>query len=327
MAVTRIAIIGTGVIGTSLGLALKASSNTSLHVVGHDKDFERAKDARKRGAFDDIEWNLINTVEDADIVVLALPTAAIRPTLEAIHDEIRPGTLVTDTADVKQPVLAMARELLPAHSHFVGGNPLVRSEGLGVEAGRVDLFRKKRYALTPAASANEEAVDLMVRLVEAIGAKPLFLDPAEHDSLVAGVRHLPALLAVALLRATAESSAWREMATIAGPIYESMTQLPADDGEELREFFLSNRAALRHWIDSFEQILHDVGGVIESGDEERIDDLLSDIAEARLRWTKSEAAYRAEEGGLPFSEREEVKKHGSLSSLLGFGGLGRRRRD
>lgn len=325
---TRIAIIGTGAIGTSLGLAFKNSSNTSLEIVGHDKEYERATEAQKRGAFDSVEWNLIETVERANVIWMALPTAAIRPTLEAIREDLRDGVIVTDTADVKQPILDWANELLPAHAHFIGGNPMVRSNGFGVDAGDADLFVGKRYGLTPSATANRDAVDFMVRLVELIGAKPLFLDPMEHDSLAAGVRHLPALLGVALLQITTESSSWREMATMAGAVYESMTRLPSDQPEELREFFLSNRASLKRWVDAYKDALEELTTVIESGDDDAIDDVLAKISKARRRWDKSEAAYRAEEGGRLYDDdtgTEDVGTYASLTSILGLGGIGRRR--
>lgn len=324
---TRIAIIGTGAIGTSLGLALRNSSNTSFEVIGHDKEYERATEAQKRGAFDSVEWNLIETVSGANVIWLALPTAAIRPTLEAVQDDLPAGVVVTDTADVKQPVLEWADELLPANAHFIGGNPMVRSDGFGVDAGHADLFAGKRYGLTPSAGADQDAVDFMVRLVELIGAKPLFLDPMEHDSLAAGVRHLPALLGVALLQVTTESSAWREMATMAGPVYESMTRLPSDDTEELREFFLSNRASLQRWVDTYEDALQELTTVIESGDEEAIDRMLAQVSRARRRWEKSEAAYRAEEGGRIYDDdsgTDEVGTYASLTSILGLGGIGRK---
>lgn len=325
---TRIAIIGTGAIGTSLGLALKNSSNTSLEIVGHDKDYERATEAQKRGAFDSVEWNLIETVSDANVIWLAVPTAAIRPTLEAIQEDLSAGVIVTDTADVKQPVLDWASELLPATAHFIGGNPMVRSDGFGVDAGQADLFASKRYGLTPSVTADGDAVDFMVRLVELIGAKPLFLDPMEHDSLAAGVRHLPALLGVALLQITTESSAWREMATMAGPVYESMTRLPADDAEELREFFLSNRASLKRWVDAYKDALEELTTVIESGNDEAIDEVLAQVSKARRRWEKSDAAYRAEEGGRLYDDdsgTDEVGTYASLTSILGLGGIGRSR--
>lgn len=325
MAVTHIAIIGTGAIGTSLGLALKAT-DVSLELVGHDKKFEVAKEALQREAFDTVEWNLIAAVEDADLITLALPADAIRPTLEAIRDELKPGVVVTDTADVKQPVLEAAREILPADVHFIGGNPLVRTEGLGVAAASETLFRDRRYCLTPSVSADTNAVDLIVRFLHLIGAKPLFMDPDEHDALIAGVRHLPALLGIALLHLTTQSSAWREMATMAGPLYEAMTRLPSDDTEVLREFFLSNRAALQRWIPRYQEELDRLNGLFREGDREAIDEMLDDLAEARARWARSEAAYRAEEGGQLAGERLPSSSSG-LASLLGFGNLGRSRKD
>jgi prephenate dehydrogenase len=125
-----VTIVGAGVIGTSLGLALKQVQDPP-RLIAHDKDLGVAQAGVKKGAFDKAEWNLINACERADLIILAIPLNSIRSTLEALASEVKQGVVITDTAHNKMPVLAWAKELLPAHAHFIGGNPLVHPAGLG----------------------------------------------------------------------------------------------------------------------------------------------------------------------------------------------------
>jgi prephenate dehydrogenase len=170
-----VAIVGTGVIGTSLGLALKQRGD-EFRVLAHDKELGQAKEAVKMGAFDKAEWNLINASEPADLILLALPLSAIRPTLEAIAPYLKQDVVISDTCNNKEAVLVWANELLPDHAHFVGGNPIVQPGGTGYKHARADLFQNRLYCLTPAPAAHEGAVQLMVGLVALLGAEPFFLD-------------------------------------------------------------------------------------------------------------------------------------------------------
>ena len=121
MAKSKIAIIGLGRIGGSVGLALK-KAKIDAEIVGHDKDSETAHKAQKRGAVDKTEWNLHGACDHAGLIVLALPLAAVKSTLEALKESLGPGVIVTDTATTKVPVLEWARAL-PQGVEFVGGNP------------------------------------------------------------------------------------------------------------------------------------------------------------------------------------------------------------
>ena len=122
---------------------------------------------------DRTEWNLISTVTNADRVILALPLDEIRDTLDAIKDDLRPGCVIIDTADVKAPVMEWAAELLPAEVHFVGGHPIVLSDRLDADGARPDLFENKLFCLTPDSRTDDAAVRLAADVVEAMGAKAL----------------------------------------------------------------------------------------------------------------------------------------------------------
>jgi prephenate dehydrogenase len=247
----RITIVGLGLIGGSIGLALRQAEVTTL-VMGHDKDRTVSDEAKKRGAVDRVHWNLISACEDADLVILAAPVAAIEETLKVIGPNLRPGCVVIDTASLKGPVMGWAETYLPDEVHFIGGDPILSTGANGqggLEAARADLFHQGLFCLIPSTKAESAAVQLASDLVSILGAKPLFLDAAEHDGLLAGVEHLPALLALATLEATIQQPSWRELRKVAGPGFELGTQLVTESSVQNRDLYLLNRENLMRWID------------------------------------------------------------------------------
>ncbi len=308
----RIAIVGLGQIGGSLGLALHRS-DTALEIIGHDKDPSAAAEAKKRGAVDRTSWNLISAVEAADIVVLALPLPAIRETLQAIASELKPGTVITDTASSKAAVVAWAEALLPDSVSFVGGDPLVRRPDTGTrfDAG---LFAGRDYCLVPTSRTNPQAVELIANLISLVGAKPYFLDATEHDSLTVAVTHLPVLLATTLLQVTTEDVAWREMARMAGWPYHAATQLPADEPQTLVELFLRNRADLVRWADAYSAAFGKIRDLIAGGEDDALLGMLTTLLDAHALWARGMEGKMSEplERGL-----DEIERF-SLSGLFGF---------
>jgi prephenate dehydrogenase len=309
MARPQVTIVGLGLIGTSLGLALR-EIDVDLEIVGHDLEHAIAKSAAKLGAIHRAEWNLIRAVEDADIIFLAIPVMAIRDTLAAIAEDLKEGVLITDTAATKQQVMAWAEELLPPHANFVGGDPIVKRAGRGQAAARADLFRGALYCVVPAPSAAEDAVQLLTGLVSSIGAEPFFLDAAEHDGLMAGVGHLPFVLAATMVHMAADSPSSRDLQRVVGQEYRSSTEFFSSDPSVYRDLCLTNAGNIVRWIDSFIAYLSELRDVLEEEDEERLDDLFSTAMETRERWLKGVPITS------PISEAVEQASRGGLRSLL-----------
>jgi prephenate dehydrogenase len=269
-----------------MGLALRQARLTSA-VVGHDIDRSVAGQAKKLGAVDRTAWNLLPACDESDLVLLATPLDAVKPTLEAIGPELRPGCVVMDTATVKEPVLAWADRTLPDVVHFVGGDPLPgpAASGLsGVEAARGDLFQKGLFCVVPSPSANEDAVKLAIDLVQILGAKPLFLDAVEHDGLMAAVEHLPAILALALTESVADQPTWRELRKVAGASLEAGTRLAATDPIALGEVSAANRANLMRWIDTYIGTLSSIRTALETGEAEGMVERFHRASKERAKW-------------------------------------------
>jgi prephenate dehydrogenase len=203
----RIAILGTGLIGGSLGLAWQ-DALPDVTIVGHDRQ-DVLETAESRGAIDEKAADPVTAVEDADLVVLATPVGTVLTMMDAIADALPDGAVVTDVASVKQPVLDQAREVLPDSVHFLGGHPMAGAESSGIEHADALLFENAIYALSLPEGVGESALegDLAgaVEVVTATGARPLVVDAATHDRLAAVVSHLPQLLAVALVNTVAET--------------------------------------------------------------------------------------------------------------------------
>ncbi len=316
MSTFTVTIIGTGVIGTSLGLALKQSQEP-MRVLGHDKDLLYAKAGVKQGAFDRAEWNLVNACEQADLIILAIPLDGIRATLEAIAPYLKQGAVVTDTATSKAPVLAWAKELLPPHAFFVGGNPIVQPAGSGHEHAAADLFRQKLYCLTPAPTADERAVQSMIGLVGLIGANPFFVDAAEHDGLVTAVSHLPALLSVSLVKTLTTQNSWREIRKLAGGLFAQMSAAASGDPDALKEELLNNRQNLVRWLDAYQAQLQALRTLLtQDGSDEALAEWLDQAIVERQNWLTD---YQQGRFIDPELKSPEIERRGFMKQLIGIG--------
>ena len=293
----HITIIGLGRIGTALGRALKQAASDQVYIVGHDKDPERARVAVREKAIDRGEWNLPRSVEGADLVILALPLSAIKETLAYIAEDLRPNAVVTDTAPLMVPPLRWAQDTLPQEVHFIPGHPIVRDVLPSSEVPSPDIFRDEFYCLGTTASAHPKAVKLLTDMLNLIGARPFFLQPEEHDALMAGVEQTPRVLALALLHAVTQSPGWRDMRKLAGVQFEAATYTTYADAEGLVAELLSNREHVLSWLESMEKHLAHWRGLLEAGDEERLHEHVRVLLDAREQWLKAALAREWEEKG------------------------------
>ncbi|MGI8554526.1 MAG: prephenate dehydrogenase, partial [Dehalococcoidia bacterium] len=187
----RVTIIGTGLIGGSIGLALKAAKLPGLELAGYDDSPGALSDARKRGAIDVAARSLDQAVSGARMVIIATPPLAARGVLQDIAHHVGEGTIVTDTLSTKAEIMRWAHELLPAGVSYVGGHPMAGKETTGVGEADAGLFREKAYCIIPSAEASEGAVKSVLGLIGILGAEPVFIDADEHDQYVAAISHLP----------------------------------------------------------------------------------------------------------------------------------------
>ena len=262
----KLAIVGTGLIGTSLALALRQSQLRNLELVGTDYDHSARGGAQKRGAFHKIENRLSSAVRDADIVVLATPVMAMRELMETLGPNLPEGCVVTDVGSSKKVVLEWADEFLPKGVDFVGGHPMAGKETQGPESADALLFHDRAYCIVPSPRARQHAVSEITTLAESIGARPFFIGVDEHDSFVAAASHLPFLLSVALVGCTSKSANWEDIAQVASSGYVDASRLASGDTIMHRDICVSNPGPIVAWIDAFIRELHKVRQLLDNGD-------------------------------------------------------------
>jgi prephenate dehydrogenase len=266
----RIAIIGLGLIGGSIGLALREAGPKDIQVVGTARSRETVQRAKRHGAIDEIAHTPEEAVRGAKLVIVASPIM----TFPLIFDEIAPhlaeGAIVTDVASTKSQVMRWAREKLPATAHFVGGHPMAGKETTGIEEAEADLFQGKPWVITPSVYATEQAIATVVALAPSVGATPMFMDADEHDSYVAAISHLPLTMAAALFSVALTSAAWPELAGLASSGFRDTTRLASGSPEMAHDIVMTNRENVLHWIDRMASELGRFREAIASGESERI---------------------------------------------------------
>ena len=261
----RVAIIGLGLIGGSIGLALHRAKGAQ-QITGFDLGKGISDAARRIGAIDQPYTTLTDAVRGAELVILATPVGAMRSLLQSMGTAITPGTVVTDVASTKSQVISWAEEFLPQSVAFVGGHPMTGKELSGVAAADANLFKDHIYCLTPTRRTNPAAINKVTTCIEILGARVRFLEPAEHDGQMAGVSHLPFVASAALMNTVANDPAWGDASMLAAGGFRDMTRLAAGSPEMYRDICLTNSEALTRWLNAYIQTLSDLRNRIAEHD-------------------------------------------------------------
>lgn len=278
----RVAIVGLGLIGSSIGLALH-KAKAAQQVMGYDLGRGISNHARKIGAIDQPYSTIDDVVRGAELIILATPVGAIRSLLQRIATAATPGAVVTDVASTKAQVISWAEEFLPSSLSFVGGHPMAGKELSGVEAADATLFQGHIYCLTPTARTRPVAIKKVSELIEALGAHVRFLEPVEHDGQVAGVSHLPFIASIAIMDTVANGSAWGDAALLAANGFRDMTRLAAGNPEMYRDICLTNSEALVRWLNQYISTLSTLRSRIAEHDS-TLDETFAKAQQARLEW-------------------------------------------
>src|SRR6266542_1353728 len=266
----RITIIGTGLIGGSLGMALKAARLPGLEIVGHDRDRGNATHAEKLGAIERAEHNLQRAVTGAGMVIIAVPILSVREVMQQIAPELAEGTVVTDATSTKAHVMRWANEALPESVHFVGGHPMAGKQTAGIVYAEASLFRGKAYCICPAVDASDTAVKTVLGLVRLAGAERLFFDAHEPDMYAGAVSHLPLMMSTALFSMLRSSPAWNDMGMMASSGFSDVTRLAASDPAMSHGIWATNRDAMIHWLERMAEELRRFRDMLKDAQDEAL---------------------------------------------------------
>jgi prephenate dehydrogenase len=305
----KIVIVGLGVIGGSLGMALHALDR--YHIVGVDRDEQTLRAARETNAIDEGTGDLCRGVADADLVILAVPVSAITEIAARIRDLAPPSAIITDVGSTKAGIVAALEEIFPGRC--LGGHPMTGSEYAGIGGADQYLFENAIYVLTPTERTSRRALVVCERLVGEIGAIPVKLSPQEHDLIVAAVSHLPYLLAVSLMNLVAMMAPEHPAAMVmAAGGFRDVTRVASGNPEMWIDICLSNRDLILKTSRQFRLLLSVIEECIARGD---LDALGDHLGRARRERGKIPLAAR---GLLPSVSEVAVTLPDRPGSLAGI---------
>ncbi len=278
----RVAIVGLVLIGGSMGLALR-QARAAQQIAGYDLGRGVSEQALRVGAIDQAHNALADAVRGADLIILATPVGAMRALLQDMATMASPGAVITDVASTKSQVISWAEEFLPGNIYFVGGHPMAGKEISGVEAADPTLFQGRIYCLTPTKKTSPAALNKVATLIETLGGRVRFLEPAEHDGQVAQVSHLPFIASAALMTTVTESSSWGDSSLLASSGFRDTTRLAAGSPEMYRDICLTNSEAVVRALDDYMASLRTFREQIATRDP-RLNELFAHAQELRQQW-------------------------------------------
>jgi prephenate dehydrogenase len=274
----RVAVIGTGLIGGSLGLALRSAGEGP--VVGYDVDPSAARGALDRSAVDTIAPDPAAAVENAGLVILAAPVHLISDTCRVLASAVPEEAVVTDVGSTKRDVVAAGEACFG--DRFVGGHPMAGSERHGIEAADGELFDGAWWILTPTAKTSSEAYAAVTRMVAKVGAKPVALDAEDHDALAARLSHVPQLTASALVDFAVSAGDREALLGLAGAGFRDVTRIAASHPDLWVAIIRSNAAAVSDGLEGLRERIDGLRETIDKGRWKELGDWLARARAARL---------------------------------------------
>lgn len=276
----RLSVLGVGLLGGSLGLAVKKAAVRSCIVAGYGHRTSTLNTALKRGAIDEAYDDPAAAVRGADLVVLCTPVGLLGDLLDRIVPALEPEALVTDVGSTKRRIVAHAATVLSlgAGPKFVGSHPMAGSEKRGVEHAQADLFESAVCILTPDEATDSGAVDAIEAFWRSLTMRTTRMSPAEHDRRIADVSHVPHAVAAALVRMQE-----RESLLLAGRGFIDSTRIASGDAGLWRDIFLENRENVARGVRELHDQLHRLLALLENEEADAVKRWLDEATETRER--------------------------------------------
>ncbi|MBM3248492.1 MAG: prephenate dehydrogenase/arogenate dehydrogenase family protein [Candidatus Omnitrophica bacterium] len=271
----QITIIGVGLIGGSLGMAVK-KNRLAKKVVGFARKKKTMRQALKSKAIDKGTLNLKEAVKDADLIVLATPAQTIIELAFKIAKLAKKDCIVTDVGSSKLRIVSSLEKILPKNMKFIGAHPLAGSEKKGVEFSCADIFKKSLCILTPTSKTKKDAFDKVKKLWAGVGACVKTLSPSEHDRVLAYISHLPHIIAFSLIQSIPD-----EFLELSPRGLKDMTRIASSDPILWRDIFSSNKTQVLDAVGDFASSLEKFVKLVGSNDTAKLTKILSAIKNKR----------------------------------------------
>jgi prephenate dehydrogenase len=268
--IPRLAIVGVGLIGGSLALALKGAGAVG-EVVGIGRGRANLERALELGVVDRITADPVDGCREADVIFLATPVLALGEVAATVMPHLKEGAILTDGGSVKAAVVAAIEPLLRPGIHFVPGHPIAGTEKSGAEAAFATLYRDRRCILTPTGRTAPGALQLVRRMWETVGSVVAVMEVEKHDRILAAISHLPHMVAYSLVNAVGSYDRYQENILLysAGG-FRDFTRIASSDPTMWRDIALTNREALIEMMERFEQFFAELKEDVRQGDGGRL---------------------------------------------------------
>ncbi|MBR1581151.1 MAG: prephenate dehydrogenase/arogenate dehydrogenase family protein [Selenomonadaceae bacterium] len=269
----RLAIIGVGLIGGSLGLALKQKLGDEIYITGLCRTQRSMDNAVALGAVDYASPDLKRVVEDADIIFLSTPVLQIVPMIEKLLPYVKRGAILTDAGSTKQFIWEHLKTILPEGVWYVAGHPMTGRELSGVTAAKADLFKGKAYVIVEDTGAPPEIVEKLMSVLRLTEAKFVTLDIAKHDRCASVISHVPHVTAAALVTLLNRSGGDLESCIkLIGGGFKDTTRIASSNADMWADICMTNGEAIAANLRELQQILGEVIDSIEHKDRQAVHD-------------------------------------------------------
>ncbi len=269
----KVAIIGLGLIGGSLGLAIK-QKKLAEKVLGFPHREQTIAEALSMGAIDEGSMDLKIGLAEADLIFICTPLSVIIPKLKEILPYIKPGTIITDVGSVKEDIVKEAKKIVPKGIKFIGGHPMAGKEKVKLSAAEANLFEGRAYILTGSSKKLE-------KIIQRIGGRLIKMKPKQHDQIVAAVSHLPLAVASTLVKAVSSPEGIKDIQEIASSGFRDTTRIASGDPQLGKDIFTMNQKAVLKQLRNFKKSLKELEQMIKKGEGEAVFNYLKQAKDFR----------------------------------------------
>ncbi len=305
----RVAIIGIGLIGSSLSRAIKAN-RLATHVAVHDISLDALEMAEKLSIADSYHEKISDAVFDSDLIVLAIPVRVYGKTVSAMVSSLSSGAILTDVGSVKEEVIRVLKPILPPNTYLVPGHPVAGTEHSGPESGFSNLFQDRWAILTPEPETDKNAIQIVKEMWHRVGSDVEIMEASHHDRVLAITSHLPHLIAYTIVATAADlenqlknEKADEDMVTTAEVIkysaggFRDFTRIAGSDPVMWRDVFLSNKEAVLEMLGRFTEDLSALQKAIRWEDGDQLEALFT-----RTRSIRRSVVEAGQAGGFQYTE-------------------------
>ncbi|MCI0535960.1 MAG: prephenate dehydrogenase/arogenate dehydrogenase family protein [Verrucomicrobiales bacterium] len=286
----KITVIGVGLLGGSIGLAIKRRG-LAKRVSGYVRRTASIEECQKAGAVDEATCDLACAVENADVVILCTPLSQMRVLTEQMLPALKRDAIVTDVGSVKESIVQQLGPLVAkAGARFIGSHPMAGAEKMGVGAARPDLFNDAACVITPTRESSARAVEAIREFWQLVGARPLLMSPELHDEFVSRSSHLVHIVAAELANYVLNPTHPKEQALLCANGFRDTTRVASGSPDMWRDIALANRKNLSRVLGVFIEDLQEFQAALGRADGQAVQDFFEQAKRRRDQWLAQPAS-------------------------------------